>query len=135
MKALFVSLCMCVLTGCMIDDVENEQSVSQAASTSSHLVIGMDVDNGCNDLHIFSTRNNPQDGTIDYTFTDVTTTNNFLYTANVSSTNRLDNNHLFNILTPVVGRPHRFTLSAALMDSNGNVIGKDNYSARFLCAF
>jgi hypothetical protein len=135
MRVTLVTLSLCVISACTIVDGEGEQSVTQDVRPTPDFVAQMDVANGCGDLHIFSSWSQPQTGTIDYTITDATSGNGFIYTAVVSPLNNLDNNHLFGVLQPVTGREHRFTLDAQLKDSSGVLVYEDTYRTRFPCSF
>jgi hypothetical protein len=135
MKLIHVALSACALSACSVDEDVDEETTSQEVRPTPDFVAQMDVDNGCGDLHIFSSWSQSQTGSIDYTISDLTSGNSFIYTAVVQSAPNMDNNHLFGVLQPVVGHQHRFTLDAQLKNSNGDLVYQDFYRVRFPCSF
>ena len=136
MKLIHVALTGCALSACAIDGDEGLATTTQLVRPAPDFESEMALDGGCGELIIFSNWLVSQTGSIDYTITDLTTGDGFLYTADLPPEGQTtDNNELFGVLDPVTGRPHRFLLDAVLKSESGATVYEDRFRTRFPCSF
>jgi hypothetical protein len=141
MKLLHVALCAGAVSACAIDDGEKLDTTTQAVrpvpAFSSMLSVEATPSGPCGNL-IFESDwpdDQPMEGSIDYTFTDLTTGDGFLYTATVPAGAISDKNQLFDVLQALTKGLHRFLLQSQFTSSNGGPSYQGQDKARFSCSF
>ncbi len=140
MKMICVALGAAALSACAIDGEALEvttQEVRPVPAFSTALSVEATASGPCGDL-IFESDwpdDQPMEGSIDYTFTDLTTGDGFLYTAIVPAGAISDRNQLFDVLQDLARGKHRFQLQSQFTSSAGGPSYQAQDKATFACSY
>ena len=141
MKLLHVALSACAFCACAVDDDVTEETITQEVrpvpAFSTTLSVQATTSGPCGDL-IFESDwpdDQPMEGSIDYTFTDQTTGDGFIYTATVPAGAISDRNQLFDVLQNLSKGQHRFLLQSQFTSSVGGPSYQGQDKGRFACSF
>ena len=136
MKRIHIVLCACALSACAL--AEDDATPSTTTDVERRVrpfetnMFLRDVD--CDVLTLVShwTVAQPDQTTVVYTITDLTTGGSFTET-NTVDIFAIGNSDDIVLLSPLLKGEHRFSLEAALLDSNSNVLLEDRYRTRLPC--
>ena len=141
MKPIPMALCACALAACAVDEGDSLDTVAQdlrpVPPFSTTLSIEATASGPCGDL-IFESDwpdDQPMEGSIEYTFTDLTTGDGFVHTATVPAGAISDKNQLFEVLASLSKGQHRFLLQSQFTSSVGGPSYQGQDKARFACSF